>query len=169
MSELFKLQRIIAILFALSVPVAFGHGLTYVNGKQVKGYAIELKPNGDTHVTTMASDFDCRDYGGSLWELGSNINGHGHHIGVIPFVATGTGRFVVSSQYKINAGISECPAGFWLNDDGCGMSAKSGTILWRAGGQDSRCNLQAGKTYYLNVRSPDCNNQSNGCVVKITK
>ena len=165
MSSLFRLQRILAILFALSVPVALGHGLLHVNGKQVKGYAIELKPNGDTHVTTMAADFDCPDFGGSLWALGSNINGHGHHIGVIPFVADGSGRFAISSQYKINAGISECPAGYWLDNAACGISTKTGIIKWGSNG----CPLKAGKTYYLNVRSPDCNPPKSQCAVKITK
>ena len=162
-------MRFALLLFLFALPSYSHELLMYVNGQQVSKYSVTYKNNGDILLSTAAADFNCLDYGGSVWDFGENLVGHSMHTGVIPFTATGSGRFVVSAAQLVHAGISQCPAGFWLSQPGCGMTKNSGTIRWRDSGQDSSCNLQAGKTYYLNVRLPKCNNRTSGCKVKIAK
>ena len=161
-------MRFAGLLLLLAMPVSSHDLLMYVNGAQVSKYSITYKKNCEMLIDTTKADFDCIDYGGSVWGLGENLVGHRFHTGVIPFTATGSGRFVVNAPQIVHAGISQCPAGFWLNQRGCSFAKNSGTIRWRAG-QGTGCNLQAGKTYYLNVRLPKCNNQTSGCKVKIAK
>lgn len=145
----------------------------YVNHKLVRGYSITYDADGDVHVDTIPADFDCPNFGGTHWNLGENVTYTTGQIGYIPFLADGTGVFKISSDQQAKAGISKCPAGFWIAgpNTNCGMSGLSGAVRWQGGGNSSRCNLQAGKIYYLNVRLPDCDSKNGAepCKVKITK
>ena len=177
MSFLMWFARLVALagviffaVFLYAIYATAHPGSVSVNGKLANGYTVEFAANGDIKVSTLPMDFPCNDMGGSYWQLGNNVNWHAHHIGYIPFKAVGSGRFVLSSNFPLNVGISKCPAGYWESNSGCGYGAKSSvTVNWRAGRTDNKCNLQYGKTYFLTIRSPECPANGTACKVSITK
>lgn len=152
--------KLLVCLMLMAVQTAVAE--TYVNQKLVFGYSITYKQNGDIEVNTVPADFDCPNMGGAPWNMGDNFNYSKFHIGYIPFKHTGSGKFTVTAGAKVNAGVSKCPAGFWEPD--CGFSANRGTISL-----SSCTTLQKGKTYYLNVRQPDCDSRGKACPVKVGK